>query len=148
MLNTKNFYLKQLIYCCINANSTIAFLSEREKFLRFKFHLVWHTSLTFTLVKSRPKVNSEPIWHSWIMTFMNNGKTLPRLDGMACSYLRHDHLYFFIRTLAALRCFIFWDLQKFNLLENSLNNSRNNLKFQIKNKKSRSISLWNYYYQR
>ena len=55
-----------------------------------------NTSLTFTWVKScqRPEVKSEPTWHSWIMTFMNNGKAFPSLDGMIYSYPCHDQLQF------------------------------------------------------
>ena len=43
-----------------------------------------HTTLTFTWVKlyKRPGLNSEP---THLLTFLNNGKAFPSLDGMACS---------------------------------------------------------------
>ena len=147
MLNTRSCYLKQLIYCYNNANFTIAFLSEKKKnFLRCKVHSVRHTSLTFSCVKlcKWPEVNSEPTWRSWIIKFNNNGKAFPIFDGMGCSYSCHDQLYFLPGHWQAWRYRISWDLQKPNSLENNPNNSRNNMKSQIKNKKNRSISLWKY----
>ena len=131
--------LKQLIYCYNYANFTIVFLCENDNFLRCKLHSVRHASLTFTWVKlsKRPAVNIEPTCHSCIMTFMNNGKAFPWWHGMQLpvpwpASVSTGHWQ-------AERYCIYWDLQKLNLLENKPNNSRNNMKFKIKNKKNRSI---------
>ena len=95
-----------------------------------------------TLQQLRCEVNSEPTWHSWIMIFMNvNGKGIfPGLDGMASSYSCHDQLQFLPGHWQAKRYRISWNIQKPNLLENNLSNSRDNMKSQIKNKKNRSRS--------
>ena len=70
---------------------------------------------------------------------MNNDKAFPSLDGMVCS----NQPQFLPGHWQAKKYWISWDLLKPNLLENNSNNSRNNMKSQIKNK-NRSISLWNY----
>ena len=83
-------------------------------------------------------MNSEP---TRLPTFMNNGKAL---DDMACSYQYPDQLQLLPGHWQAKRYWISWDLQKPNLLENNPNNTKNNMKSQIKIKKNRGISLWNY----
>ena len=121
------------------------FWVRKKIFLRCKAHSVRHTSLTFTWVKlcKRPEVT----WNFYL-TFLNNAindcKAFPSLDGMACSYPCHDQLQFLPEHWQAKRYWSSWDLQKLNLLENNSNNSRSNMKSQIKNKKNRSISSWNY----
>ena len=102
-----------------------------------------HTILTFTLVKlcKRPKVNSKPTH------FLNNGKIFPSLDDMTCSYQYPNQLQLLQGHWQAKRYWISRDLQKPDLSENNYNNTRNNMKSHIKNKKNRSISLWNSLYQ-
>ena len=144
MLNIRHCQLKELIHCCYNNVSfTIAFLSAKDKFLRCKVHSVRHTFLTFTWVKlcKRPKVNSKPTH------FLNNGKVFPSLDDMTCSYQYSNQLQLLQGHWQAKRYWISRDLQKPDLSENNYNNTRNNMKSHIKNKKNRSISLWNSLYQ-
>ena len=90
MLNIKHCQLKLLIYCYNNANFTIAFLSEKDNFLRCKVHSVRHTYLfNFSLSKiicKRPEVNNEP---THFLTCMNK-KAFSSLDDMACSYQCSD----------------------------------------------------------
>ena len=50
-------------------------------------------------------------------------------------------------ALASPKVLHFLRLQKPNLLENNLSNTRNDMKSKIKNKKNGSISQWNYEYQ-
>ena len=101
------------------------------------------TFLTFNWVKlsKGPEVNSEP---THFLIFMNNGKTLHRFDGMLCSYQGPDQLQLLSGHWQTERHWISWDLKKPNLLKNNPNNTRNNMKSQIKNKKNNSISLWHY----
>ena len=75
---------------------------------------------------------------------MSNGKTFRSLDGMACSNLWYDRPQFLPGHQQSKKYWIFSDLYTLNLLDKNSNNSRNNMKSQIKNKKNRSISLWNY----
>ena len=101
-----------------------------------------HTSLTFSWVKlcKRPEVNSEP---THFLTFMNNDKVFPSLHDIACSCQCSDQLQLLPRHWQAKKYWISRDLQKPHLIENNPNNTRNNMKSEIKNKKNRSISLWN-----
>ena len=135
-----------MIYCYINANFAIAFWSDKAIFLRCKFHSVRYTYLTFTWVKlyKRPEVNSEPTWRSLITIFMSNSKTFPSLDCMACGYPCYNLLQFLPGHWQAKSYWLYGDFQKPNLLENNTNNIRNNMKSQFKNKKNKSINLWNY----
>ena len=66
-------------------------------------------------------------------------KTFSSLDGMACSYKCSDQFQFLPGLWQAKRCWISWDLKKPNLLKNNLNNIRNNVKSQIRNKKNGGI---------
>ena len=79
--------------------------------------------------------------------FVNNGKVLPSLDDMACRYQCSDQLQLLQGQWQA-KCY--WnssDIQKSNLLENNPNNTRNNMKSQIKNANNKNLSLWNQSYQ-
>ena len=91
-----------------------------------------HTYLfTFYLNKikcKKPKVNTEPT-HFPIL--MNNG--------MACSYQCSDQFQFLPEHWPAKRYWISLDLKKTNLFKNNLNNTRNNMKSQIQNKKNGGI---------
>ena len=88
-------------------------------------------------------MNSEP---TNFLTFMNNDKAFSSLDGMPCQC--PDQFQLLPEHWQAKRYGISWDLEKRNLLENNSNNTRNNMKSQIQNKKNRrSTGLWNYYYQ-
>ena len=93
-----------------------------------------HTFLTFTWVKSfkRFEVKSEA---THFLTFMNNGKTFPSIDGMSYPSQCPDQLKFLLAQWRAERYWICWDLQTFNLLQRNPNSTRNNMKFKIKNKK-------------
>ena len=84
----------------------------------------------------RPEVNSEP---THFLTLMNNGKAFSSLDGMACSYQCSDQFQFLPGLWQAKRYWISWDPKKPNLFKNNLNNTRNNLKSQIQNKKNGGI---------
>ena len=70
---------------------------------------------------------------------MNNGKALSSFDGMACSYQCSDQFQFLPGLWQAKRYWISWDPKKPNLFKNNLNNTRNNLKSQIQNKKNGGI---------
>ena len=96
---------------------------------------VFNFSLSKTKCK-RPEVNSEP---THFLTFMNNGKAFSSLDGMACSYQCSDQFQFLPGLWQAKRYWISWDPKKPNLFKNNLNNTRNNLKSQIQNKKNGGI---------
>ena len=76
---------------------------------------------------------------------MNIGKAFPSLDGMASSNSWRDQPQFLPKHWKAKKYWISRDLQTPNLLEKNSNNSRNSMKSKIKNKRNRSISLWNYY---
>ena len=120
MLNTKDCYLKQLIYCYNNTNF-IAFSSGKDNFLRCKIHS--------TILE----LNSE-LTH--FVTFMNNGRAVSRLDGMACIYQCFDQFQLLPGRWQAKRCWISWDFEKPNLSEHNPNNTRNNMKSQIQNKRN------------
>ena len=84
----------------------------------------------------RPEVNSEP---THFLTLMNNGKAFSSLDGMACSYQCLTSFSFYQDTDKP-RYWISWDLKNpANLFKNNLNNTRNNMKSQIQNKKNGGI---------
>ena len=85
-------------------------------------------------------MNSEPIH---FLTLMNNGKAFSNLDGMAFSYQCSDQFQFLPGLWQTKRYWISWDLKKPNLLKNDLNNTRNNMKSQIQNKKM--VELGNYW---
>ena len=127
-------------------NITIAFLSEKDNFSRCEIHFVRYTYLfQFYLSKTTCKtaeVNSEPIH---FLTFTNICKTFSSLDSMTCSCQCSDHLQLLPGHWQAERYWMSWDLQKLISLENNPNNTRNNMKSQIQNKKNRgSISFSNY----
>ena len=86
-----------------------------------------HTSLTFTWVKlwKRPEVNSELIQ---FLTFMNNGKVYPSLDGMATSALTS---FSSTAELASQNILDFFRPLKSNFFEKNPNNTRKNMKSQI-----------------
>ena len=86
----------------------------------------------------RPEVNNEPT-HSLTATFMNNGKAFPSFDCMQLPVWRQAS-QFLSGHWQVERYWISWDLQKPKFLENNPSNTRNNAKFQIKNKKIRSPS--------
>ena len=88
----------------------------------------------------RPEVNTEP---THFPTLMNNGKAFSSLDSMACSYQCSDQFQFLPGHWQAKKYWISWDLKTPNLFKNNLNNTRNNLKSQIQNKKT-MVELWNY----
>ena len=70
------------------------------------------------------------------LTVMNNGKAFSSFDGMACSYQCSDH---FVSTRALesqLVAFLETLKKPANLFKNNLNNTRNNMKFQIQKKKN------------
>ena len=70
------------------------------------------------------------------LTLMNNGKAFSSFDGMACSYQCSDH---FVSTRALesqLVAFLETLKKPANLFKNNLNNTRNNMKFQIQKKKN------------
>ena len=119
--------VKQLRYCYNNANYTIAFLNEKGKLFEMLSPLC--KVLLFTGVKlcKRPEVNSESTH------FVSKG----------ISWFRW-HVQLLRWHWQAKRYCISWDLQKSNLLENNPNNTRNNMNSQIKTKKNRKISSWNY----
>ena len=73
------------------------------------------------------------------LTLMNNGKAFSSLDGMACSNQCSDQFQFLPGLWQAKRYWISWDPKKPNLFKNNLNNTRNNLKSQIQNKKNGGI---------
>ena len=75
---------------------------------------------------------------------MNNGKAFPSLDGMTWSNSWHDQPQVLPGHWQAKTYWISWDLQTPNLLEKNSDNSRNKIQSKTKNKKNRSISLWNY----
>lgn len=86
-----------------------------------------HTSLTFTWIKlwKRPEVNRELIQ---FLTFMNNVKVYPSLDGMATSGL----ISFSSTTeLASQNILDFLRPLKSSLFEKNPNNTRKNMKSQI-----------------
>ena len=84
----------------------------------------------------RPEVNSEP---TQFLKFMNNGRAFYSLDGMAWIYQCSDQFQFLPGHWQAKRYWISWDLKKLNLFKNNLNNTRNNIKSQIQNKKNGGI---------
>ena len=88
----------------------------------------------------RPEVNTEP---THFPTLMNNGKAFSSLDSMACSYQCSDQFQFLPGHWQAKKYWISWDLKTPNLFKNNLNNTRNNLKSQIQNKKT-MVELRNY----
>ena len=88
----------------------------------------------------RPEVNTES---THFPTLMNNGKAFSSLDSMACSYQCSDQFQFLPGHWQAKKYWISWDLKTPNLFKNNLNNTRNNLKSQIQNKKT-MVELWNY----
>ena len=75
-------------------------------------------------------------------TFINNGKAFLGLDGMECNYQSPGQLQLLPGNWQAKRYWLPWDLQKPNLFLKNPNDTRNNMKSQIKNKKNGSISLW------
>ena len=79
-----------------------------------------------------------------MMTSINKGKAFPSLDGMTGNYPRHDQFQFLPGHWKIQNVLDFLRPTKTNLSGNNSKSSRNNMKSQIKNKKSRSISLWNY----
>ena len=81
----------------------------------------------------RPEMKSEP---THFLTLMNNGKAFSSLDGMACSYQCSDQFQFLPGLWQAKRYWISCYLKKWNLFKNNLNNTRNNVKPQIQNKKN------------
>ena len=92
--------------------------------------------LNFYLSKircKRPQLNIEP---THILTLMNNGKAFSNLDGMACSYRCPDQFQLLPGYWQAKRYWISWDLKKVNSFKNNLNNTSNNMKSQIQNKKN------------
>ena len=62
---------------------------------------------------------------------MNNDKVFPSLDDMECSNLWPGQCQFLPGHWPAKNYWISSDLQKPNLLEYDLNNSRNNMKSEI-----------------
>ena len=69
------------------------------------------------------------------LTRMNNGKAFSSFDGMACSYQCSDH-FVSTRALASQLVAFLETLKKpANLFKYNLNNTRNNMKFQIQKKK-------------
>ena len=84
----------------------------------------------------RPENNNEP---THFLTFMNNSKASSSLDGLACSYQCSDQFRFLPGHWPAKRYWISWDLEKPNLFKKNLNNTRNNIKSQILNKKNGGI---------
>ena len=101
-----------------------------------KVHSVRHTSFNFYLGKlcKRPEVNSKP---THFLTFMNNGQTFPSFNGMVYSYQCSEQLQLHSGNWKAKRHWISGDTQKSNLLENNPNNTKINMKSQIKNNKNR-----------
>ena len=92
--------------------------------------------LNFYLSKircKRPELNIEP---THFLTLMNNGKAFSNLDGMACSYQCSDQFQLLPGYWQAKRYWISWDLKKANSFKNNLNNTSNNMKSQIQNKKN------------
>ena len=109
-------------------------------FSRCKVHSVRHSCLfNFNLSNikcKRPEVNTEP---THFLTLMNNGKAFSSLDGMACSYQCSEQFQFLLGHWQVKRYWISWDLKKPNLFNNNLNNTRNNMKSRIQNKKNGGI---------
>ena len=66
----------------------------------------------------------------------NNGKAFASLDGMACSNLWHDQPQSLQGHWQAKKYWTSSDLQIPNLLEKNFNNSRNNMKYKIKTKRT------------
>ena len=77
-----------------------------------------------------------------VLKFMNNGKTFPSLGGMSYHYTKQ--LQLLLVHWEGKKYQISCDLQKFDLSENNASNIRNDMKSQIKNKMTGSISYWNY----
>ena len=78
---------------------------------------------------------------------MNDGKAFSSSwhDGMTCSYQCPDQFQLLPGHYQAKTHWISRYPQKPNLLQNNTNDTRNNMKSQIKKKKNGgSISLWNY----
>ena len=111
-------------------------------FLRCKVHSVRHTyRFNFYLSKikfKRPKSTmNQPICH--FLTLMNNGESFSSLDGMGYSYQCPDQFQYLPGLWQAKRYGISWDLKTPNLFKNNLNNTRNNVRPQIQNRKNGGI---------
>ena len=108
-------------------------------FLRCKVHSVRQYLFNFYVNKikcKRPEMNNEP---THFLTFMNNSKAFSSLDGLACSYQCSDQFRFLPGHWSVKRYWISWDLEKPNSFKKNLNNTRNNIKSQILNKKNGGI---------
>ena len=86
-------------------------------------------------------MNSEP---THFLTFINNGKAFPSIYGITCSYQCLEQFQLLPGHWQEKRYWIPGDNQTPNLLDNYPNSIRNKMKFQIKTKKNRSKSFWNY----
>ena len=115
-----------------------------DNFLRYKVHSLRHVYVfNFYLSKikyKRPEVNTEP---THFLTHMNNGKTFSSLNGMACSYQCYDQFQFLPGSWQAKRYWISWDLKRPILFKNNLNDTTNNMKSQIHNKKKWNCGITN-----
>ena len=80
---------------------------------------------------------NQPICH--FLTLMNNGESFSSLDGMGYSYQCPDQFQYLPGLWQAKRYGISWDLKTPNLFKNNLNNTRNNVRPQIQNRKNGGI---------
>ena len=78
---------------------------------------------------------------------MNSGKEFSSLDDKACSYQCPDKFQLLPGQWQAKSYWISWDHQWPNFLENNPNNTKNNMKSQIWNKRTKEVSVCerNYY---